>query len=476
MPEVDILPNPKRDTVRANIIFEEPLSMDVIDEDFMATIENRLKSKLNLEAQNVKTYGVYCYTSSCKIHFNMLDGWNYLSFKKWLSEHIFQDMVGASVYYSQAKLLGLALPNNDITQLDILGANLPTLQSVGTQLLARLQNKFPEAEFYEDTSLSNNKTQISFDLKQDILARLGITRYELIEHLQILTDGVFIGNYFTGEELLPFYVKTELVTNLKQLKDTLILSPNNGMVFLSRLVDIKLVQVPEIILRVNGEISVSLTLVSPQDVPMGRFLEEVKSVVNDVLKDSSKDIYVQYRGSADNLSVFLNDFILILLSSLIILTILMWLSLGSLRLAFGVILSMPVAILGGLLALHFIKYFTKQNLDVITMFGFIILMGLVINNAILFVNNFKTMQEQGRSQLKSIIYTFKMRKRPIYMSTLTSILGMIPLVFGFGNSGEIYRGLAAVIVGGMTFSALFTILYMVSLLSLPIFSSSDSKR
>ncbi|MGX9539734.1 hypothetical protein ACWXWT_02230 [Shewanella sp. A22] len=77
LPEVDILPNPKRDTVRVSIIFEEPISMDVIEEEILQPIQNRISSKLDKDEMAVTTYGVYCYTSSCNIHFNMKDGWDY---------------------------------------------------------------------------------------------------------------------------------------------------------------------------------------------------------------------------------------------------------------------------------------------------------------------------------------------------------------------------------------------------------------
>ncbi len=132
-------------------------------------------------------------------------------------------------------------------------------------------------------------------------------------------------------------------------------------------------------------------------------------------------------------------------------------------------LSLPIALIGGMLALNTVNLFTYQPLDVISMMGFIILIGLVINNAILFVGHFNELESLRYTIGDKIQLAIKSRARPIYMSTLTSIFGMLPLAIIPGVGSEIYRGLAIVIVGGMTFSAIFSLSVMAALLSLPAF-------
>ncbi len=100
------------------------------------------------------------------------------------------------------------------------------------------------------------------------------------------------------------------------------------------------------------------------------------------------------------------------------------------------------------------------------MIGFIILLGLVVNNAILLVDQTRQGVSAGLNIDDAIQQAVRTRARPVYMSTLTSIFGMLPLMLVPGVGSEIYRGLAAVIVGGMTFSALFTLILMPSLLRL----------
>ena len=125
---------------------------------------------------------------------------------------------------------------------------------------------------------------------------------------------------------------------------------------------------------------------------------------------------------------------------------------------------MPLAIFGGFVALSALNLVTYQSLDILTMIGFIILLGLVVNNAILLVSQTRAGQENGMSRRDAVEQAVRVRARPVYMSTLTSVFGMLPLAVIPGVGSDIYRGLAIVIVGGMFFSAIFTLILMPSLL------------
>jgi multidrug efflux pump subunit AcrB len=119
---------------------------------------------------------------------------------------------------------------------------------------------------------------------------------------------------------------------------------------------------------------------------------------------------------------------------------------------------------GGLGALKLLNLFTFQSLDMLTMIGFIILLGLVVNNAILLVDQTRRAEREGALRRDAVAAAIRIRARPIFMSTLTSIFGMMPLMLMPGVGSEIYRGLATVIVGGMIASALLTLILMPGLL------------
>ena len=100
------------------------------------------------------------------------------------------------------------------------------------------------------------------------------------------------------------------------------------------------------------------------------------------------------------------------------------------------------------------------------MIGFIILLGLVVNNAILLVYQTRIAEKAGATRSEAVQQAIRMRARPIFMSTLTSVFGMLPLMVMPGIGSEIYRGLATVIVGGMSVSTIFTLLLLPSILRL----------
>jgi HAE1 family hydrophobic/amphiphilic exporter-1 len=111
-------------------------------------------------------------------------------------------------------------------------------------------------------------------------------------------------------------------------------------------------------------------------------------------------------------------------------------------------LSMPPAIAGGVLALRGLNLFTTQAMDLLTTIGFLILLGLVVNNAILLVMQARVGMRSGLDRAAAVAEAVRVRARPIYLSTLTSIFGMMPLMLIPGVGSQIYRGLATVIIGG----------------------------
>jgi HAE1 family hydrophobic/amphiphilic exporter-1 len=137
-----------------------------------------------------------------------------------------------------------------------------------------------------------------------------------------------------------------------------------------------------------------------------------------------------------------------------------------------ILVSVPLATLGGFLGLRLVhdwseadRYMPVQNLDVLTILGFVILAGVVVNNAILIVHQaLHFVRRDGLSIPDGIAESVRTRVRPIAMTTLTSVGGMLPLVLMPGSGSELYRGLGAVVVGGLVVSTLFTLVLVPVLL------------
>ena len=129
-------------------------------------------------------------------------------------------------------------------------------------------------------------------------------------------------------------------------------------------------------------------------------------------------------------------------------------------------IALPLGTVGGVTALRILGLFVFQPLDLLTMIGFIIVLGLVVNNTILLVARTRQAEAEGMSRVDAVRSSLETRLRPIFSSTLTAIFGMLPLVLVPGPGAEIYRGLGAVIVGGILVSHVFTLILMPAMLRL----------
>ncbi|MCG8378035.1 MAG: efflux RND transporter permease subunit [Proteobacteria bacterium] len=183
-----------------------------------------------------------------------------------------------------------------------------------------------------------------------------------------------------------------------------------------------------------------------------------------ILEQLPEDGDIQYGGTADKLEIALENMAGSFMLAITILYLLMSAMFRSFKDSLLVMLAIPLATFGGVLALHIINKFTFQPMDLLTMIGFIILLGLVVNNAILLVHQARSAERQGKMRREAVEEAVLLRLRPIMMSTLTSIFGMLPLLLIPGAGTELYRGLAGVIVGGMMVSAFFTLILLPSLL------------
>ena len=142
-----------------------------------------------------------------------------------------------------------------------------------------------------------------------------------------------------------------------------------------------------------------------------------------------------------------------------------------------IMISVPLATAGGVLGLAVLNLFAFQPLDMLTLLGFIILVGIVVNNAILLVHQtLFHIREGGMAPPDAIREATRDRLRPIYMSTLTSIFGMAPLVLFPGAGSELYRGLGSVVLGGLSLSAVLTLTIIPPLLGLILAPLEERRR
>jgi HAE1 family hydrophobic/amphiphilic exporter-1 len=133
-----------------------------------------------------------------------------------------------------------------------------------------------------------------------------------------------------------------------------------------------------------------------------------------------------------------------------------------------IIAALPIAAAGGFIALWLINTFVAdQALDMLTMLGFLMMIGIVVNNPILIVSQALTLiREEGAHLYDAVLSAVQSRIRPIFMTTLTSVFGLLPLVLMPGSGSELYRGLGSAVLGGLVLSTVVSVLFVPALFSL----------
>jgi multidrug efflux pump subunit AcrB len=207
----------------------------------------------------------------------------------------------------------------------------------------------------------------------------------------------------------------------------------------------------------------TLAITQPDGVSLEESIAILKEKVEPQLMSYLPDDgEISYYGSADELNVALASMARSFTLAILVLYLLMSGLFRSFLDSLLVVAALPLATVGGVALLRIMAV----PMDLLTMIGFITLLGLVVNNAILLVHQTRVAEREGLDRRSSVEQAVRRRLRPILMTTLTSICGMLPLLLIPGPGSEVYQGLAAVIVGGMSVSALFTLIFLPSLLRL----------
>ena len=298
------------------------------------------------------------------------------------------------------------------------------------------------------------------------LAEAGWNRSTMASVTRALGEGLYVGDYFDGEQRLDIVVRVPRWATPEQLASIPLTTPG-GVFPVSELARIVRTAGPNEIRRLDRRRTVTLQVTPPEGMSLEEALDLIASrVVPRIEALLPEDGELRFTGTADKLETALESMSGSFVLAVVILFLLMAALFRSFRDSVLVLLALPLATAGSLVALRLMNdaFGVRQPLDLLTMIGFIILLGLVVNNAILLVHQTRAMERQGLARRAAVAEAVGMRLRPILMSTLTSIFGMLPLLLLPGAGSELYRGLAAVIIGGMSISALFTLLLLPSLL------------
>ncbi|MHA1536053.1 MAG: efflux RND transporter permease subunit [Alphaproteobacteria bacterium] len=279
--------------------------------------------------------------------------------------------------------------------------------------------------------------------------------------IEITVDGKRIDLMLTGPK--SKIVKTQGIDNLPVVTST------GRIVQVRSLANITVTEGPSEIRHLERLRTVTLQVVPESSIPLESAIEIINSkVIGPMMKAGlPPGVRINISGTADKLTKTWNHMVYDLLLAIIIVYLVMAVLFESFIYPLIIIFSVPLATAGGVLGLGLLNQFVAQKLDMLTLLGFIILIGIVVNNAILLVHQtLRHVRHEGMDYGDAILEATHNRIRPIFMSTLTSVFGMLPLVVFPGAGSELYRGLGSVVLGGLALSAVLTLLIIPPLLSI----------
>ena len=350
-------------------------------------------------------------------------------------------------------------------EINIQGRNIDALLETAQVGFAAIPQKIPGARVRPRPGLELAEPELQFKPHDDRLQEAGWNRQTLAKVTQVLGDGLKVGEYFDGEERLDVILKIPEWHTPEEIAAIPLSTSNGSVVPFAELVSIERTAGASQIRRLDRRRTVTLEVTPPEDVPLEQAINIIKSEIEPLLEPLlPADGVILYGGSADSLSIAIKNLSGSFAIALIILLLLMAALFRSFTDSLLVMMALPLATIGGVAALHILGL----SADLLTMIGFIILLGLVVNNAILLVYQARNAERAGADRLDAVRIAVRTRLRPILMSTATTVFGMLPLVLFAGAGSELYRGLAAVIVGGMLVSTLFTLILIPSLLQFDV--------
>ncbi|MCE9687864.1 efflux RND transporter permease subunit [Shewanella sp. AS16] len=468
MPRPDFLPQAKSDGIFAFFSLPPGASVKTLEKEIGDTIIARLKPYYDKEKQPY----IHGYNFSMYAAFNVLfiypeDPTQADAMIKLLNDEILIGLPDTQAFTNRGSLLQFGFNGGRAINIDLQGSDMEALMVSAAGGMELIKNALPGAVVRPIPGLSMAQPELQLVPNERRLAQAGVDRSQIANAMRAYTSGLFVGEYFDGNERMDVLLKGPKWTVPEQLAATPVYTASAGIQTLGELAGFKRTVGPTQLQRVNGKRSVSLLVFPPDDMSLDEAMEILRGqTLKDLQATLPPNSAVKFRGSADKLDQTITDMGTNFLLAVLILFLLMAAMFKSAKDSLLVLLSMPLALSGGVISLRLLNLFSFQSLDLLTMIGFIILLGLVVNNAILLVDQTRQGSREGLDLEQAIYQAVATRARPVYMSTLTSIFGMLPLMLVPGVGSEIYRGLAAVIVGGMSFSALFTLVLMPSLLRL----------
>ena len=374
---------------------------------------------------------------------------------------------GMISFATQASLFGRSIGGGRVVEIDIQGPDLQTLTEVGGRLFGDLRTALPGAQIRPVPSLDPGAPELHVIPRRNEAAQLQMGGAELGLVVDALIDGAIIGEYTPeGSPKLDVVMRAvtegdRLLQDAPALLSAPVATPSGRTVPLGSLATIEERLGPSVIRHLERRRAITLNVSPPEDLALEDAIDTIRNdVIGNLEREGAVPADVQFglSGAAGKLELAQKQFGNILLLALVICFLLIAALFEDFISPLAVLMSVPLAAAGGAGGLWLVNALLgKQPLDLMTALGFLILIGVVVNNAILVVDGSISRLRAGSSLREAVPLAVEARVRPIFMTTATSLAGLLPMVIFSGSGSELYRGVGAIVLGGLLLSTVFTL-------------------
>ena len=333
----------------------------------------------------------------------------------------------------------------------IYGEDLEILRRKAEEIKAAIDN----IPGLVDVSVEQNfgQPQVQVVANREACARYGVSVSEIMEMVELAVGGEVIDNIYLHTRRFGIHIRFQEAyrSDPEAIRNILVSTDAGGMIPLSQVAEVRQVTGP---IQINREKNQRRWIV--QGNVRGR---DLGSVVADIRTRIAERIEfpagytVEYGGQFENQQRAMKRLAVIVPTVIALVLVMLWMSFGLVRQAVIIIINVPLALIGGIIGL----LLTGEYLSVPASVGFIALFGIAVQNGMVLVTYFNDLRKRGRSVAEAVLEGAELRLRPVLMTALTTVLGLLPLLLASGIGADVQRPLATVVVFGLTTSTLLTL-------------------
>jgi len=387
------------------------------------------------------------------------EGWNQDSIADAIREKI-KGIPGIQVVMSQpiaARVAELVTGVKSDVAVKIFGSDIAVLKAKADEI-ARVAGSIQGATDMRVDKVTGQQYLV-IDIDREAIARHGINVADVHDVIETAIGGKVATEIFEGERRFQAAVRfpEEFRDDAEAIKNIFMTSSRGSKIALADLADIRVLDGPAQINRESAKRRIVVG-VNVRDRDLGGFVTELQQKVQSKVK-LPEGYYLVWGGQFQNMERAMAHLMVIVPITVAAIFFLLFLLFKSVRFAGLIILVLPFASIGGVIAL----FVTGEYLSVPASVGFIALWGIAVLNGVVLVSYIRSLRDEGKSQLDAIAQGCAQRFRPVMMTATVAMLGLVPFLFATGPGSEVQRPLAIVVIGGLITSTILTLVVLPTL-------------